>query len=275
MPCWGWGPGPPWLQPPSRCLSPRGSGTPPGEQGGSWAPHPPRGFPSFFLFPAPQLFFRSAPIKVFFPTRCCSRRPVMGRGHPAMLLAAPPSPSPQCQRAQPHIPLLGGSGGDSGQGPQPHSLLPVPHCDRVCQGQARRWGRCAGSRRPRQGRRRGTGRWAAWREVARRGGRAKVGSGFSCSDCLSPPQRFLLPGRKPVAGGTMNYSGAEMAPWVQAGDLVSLSPAGGGVGMSTVPWPWCLHEQEFGMRDVPAMPLPASPCHAPGCRDPWRRGGLD
>lgn len=212
---------PPWLWPPSRCLPRLGLGDPSQGAGRELGPSS-SSWLSLLFFLSP-LFFRSAPIKVVFPTRCWSRRPMMGRGYPAAPPAAPPSlvlPWPRASAtvpagSAPH-PAPGGAAGNKGElgaGPSasPSPCSPSLHGS-AHRGQAHRWGRWAGSRWPRQGRQ-PTGRWAAWREVARHGGRAKVGSGFSCSDCLSPPQRFLLPGRKPAAaaGSAMNYSGAEMA----------------------------------------------------------------
>lgn len=150
MPCWGWGPSPPQLQRPSCCLSPSGPGIQPGEQGGSWAPHPPRGF--LCRSSSSPLFFRSAPIKVVFPTRCCSSRPMMGSGHPAMPPVAPhpcPHLDHSASRLSPTSPSWGAAGSNGGAQSRalgiPQSLLPVPHRGSMCQGQARRWGHWAGS----------------------------------------------------------------------------------------------------------------------------------
>lgn len=165
-----------------------GAGPPPS----SWLPR------WFFLSP----FFRSDPLKLSFPTRCCSRWHTMGmrgarlrcsitgravaKGFHLCAIALSPA-APKGIRQGPgrdHVPWApqGACAGARLQTGRP--------CQELAGSAPRRVG--GTDRQP-------AGRWAARREAARHGGRAKVGGGFSCSDCLSPPQRFLLPGRKPAA----------------------------------------------------------------------------
>lgn len=124
----------PWLWLPSRCLPPLGLGDPSQGAGRELGPLS-SSWLSLLFFLSP-LFFRSAPIKVVFPTWCWSRRPMMGRGYPAAPPAAPPPlvlPWPRASAtvpagSAPH-PAPGGqqgAKGSSGQGPW-HHPAPAPH----------------------------------------------------------------------------------------------------------------------------------------------------
>lgn len=185
---------PPRLRPPSRCLpspplSPRRARGSPSGGGIDGAGTPSSRLPRCFFLS----LFQVKPIKVEFSYTV---PPDGDRGDPAALLHHRLCHSqglpPRCHRAQPCIPQ------------RDRARPQLGSCSPSTPGSLHRGQAANGAAVPGAGRlgtdRQPAGRWAARREAARRGGRAKVGGGFSCPDCLSPPQRFLLPGRKPAAG---------------------------------------------------------------------------